>query len=282
MPHKPCNPDSRPSSPATKPNPARVRENQRRSRARRREYLEELEARIRNYESLGVQASVDIQHSARAVLVENARLREENAQLRIVNDRLKQQLEAKTEHNRDNVSADGDSQSLDRGGCSRDESRTWTAVCAPAVESNEEPEIEPLQSNFHMTGRCDGEVSIVNELSLPITTQAGSLQPSPTSTTPSMSDVGQPSTSETASHDRFPAQRETDAQEVICGRSQHVELSTDTSSCEYAAQIITSMRADVTPDDVRADLGCNESIEEWKKCKVNNAKLFIAMDLYTV
>ena len=282
MPHKSRDPDSRPSSSATNPNPARVRENQRRSRARRKEYLEELEAKLRSYESLGVQASVDIQHSARAVLAENARLREENAQLRIVNDKLKHELEAKTEPNKDNISADGDSQSLERGGCSRDESRTWTAVCAPAVESSEEPETEPLQSNFHTTGRCDGEISTLNELSLPVTTQAGSLQLSPTSTTPSMSDVDQPSTSETASHDRFPAQQETDAQEMTCDRNYHADLSTDTSSCEYAAQIITSMRADVTPDDVRADLGCNESIEEWKRCKVNNAKLFVAMDLYTV
>lgn len=282
MPPKSCNSDSRPSSPATKPNPARVRENQRRSRARRKEYLEELEARLRNYESLGIQASVDVQHSARTVLVENARLREENAQLRIVNDRLKQQLEAKPEHNRDNISADGDSQSLERGRVSRDESRTWAAVCAPAVESNEEPAAESLQSNFHTTGRCDGELAIVNELSLPMTTQAGSFQPSPTPTAPSMSDVDQPSTSETASHDRFPAQQETDAQEMTCGRNYHADLSTDTSSCEYAAQIITSMRADVTTDDVRADLGCNESIGDWKRCKVNNAKLFVAMDLYTV
>ena len=244
--------------------------------------MEELEARLRSYESLGVQASVDIQHSARAVLAENARLREENAQLRIVNDRLKHELEAKTEPNKENISADGDIQSLESGECSRDESRTWTAVCAPAVESNEEPDTEPLQSNLHTTGQCDREISRMNELSLPITTEAGSLQPSPISTTPSMSDVDQPSTSETTSHDRFPAQQETDAQEMTCGRNYPADFSTDTSSCEYAAQIITSMRADVTPDDVRADLGCNESIEEWKKCKVNNAKLFVAMDLYSV
>lgn len=281
MPHRPRDPDSRPSSPAAKPNPARVRENQRRSRARRKEYLEELEARLRNFESLGVQASVDIQHSARAVVAENVRLREENAQLRIVNDRLKQELEAKTER-KDNVSADRDSQSLEREECSRDGSRTWTAVCGPAVESNGQPETEPLQSSFHTTGRCDEEISTVNELSLPISTHQDFLQPSPTSTNPSTSDIDQPSRNETASHDRFPAQQETNAQEVTYRQSNHADFSTDTSSCEYAAQIITSMRADVTPDDVRADLGCNESIEEWEKCKVNNAKLFVAMDLYTV
>ena len=282
MSHRSRGSDSRPSSPATKPNSARVRENQRRSRARRKEYLEELEARLRNYESLGIQASVDLQHSARAVLAENTRLREENAHLRIANDKLKQDLEAKTERNIDNVSVDREIQSLERVLYHRGGSNTSTAVCGPAVESNEEPETEHLQSSFHATGRCDAEASAINELSSPITTQAGSFQPPPISTNPSMSDIDQPSRCECASRGRFPAQQETNAQEVTCGRSSNADLSTDTSSCEYAAQIITSMRADVTADDVRADLGCGESIEEWKRCKVNNAKLFVAMDMYTV
>ena len=281
MPHEPRSPDDHPSSPATKPNSARVRENQRRSRARRKEYLEELEARLRNYESLGVQASVDLQHSARAVLVENSRLREENAQLKLVNDSLKQELEARTEHNKDNIYADRDGRSLEQQGSSRGRSRAWTAVCGPAVESNDELETEPLQSNVHTTGQCNGEISLVNELSLPIATQADSLQTPLASTNPSMSNIEQPSRSETASHDHFLPQQEADAQEVACSRTYQADLSTDTSSCEYAAQIITSMRADVTTDDVRADLGCGEGIEDWKRCKVNNAKLFVAMDLYT-
>ena len=282
MPPKSCGPDSRPLSLAASPNPARVRENQRRSRARRKEYLEELEARLRSYESLGVQASIDIQLSARAVLSENARLREENAQLKIENNKLNQELEGKTEHSIDNVSADRDSQSLERGEYSSEQSGTRKAVCGLAVENNEDLEIEPLESAFHMTGPCDGELATETEPLRPITAQPNALQPFPTSTNPSMSDIDQPSRRETASHDRYPTQQETNKQEVICGRRHHADLNTDTSSCEYAAQIITSMRADVTPDDVRADLGCNESIEKWEKCKVKNAKLFVAMDRYTV
>ncbi len=282
MPPNPCGPDSRPLSLATSPNPARVRENQRRSRARRKEYLEELQARLRSYESFGVQASVDIQLSARAVLAENARLREENARLKIENEKLNQELEERTEQSIDNVSADRDSQILERGEYLREESGTGKAVCGLAVESNEDLETEPLQSSFHTTGRCDGEIATETEPSLPVTTQPSSLQPSPTSTNPSMSDIDQHSRHEIASPDRSPIQQETNIQGVTCGRSHHADLSTDTSSCEYAAQIITSMRADVTPDDVRTDLGCNESIEKWKTCKVKNAKLFVTMDRYTV
>jgi hypothetical protein len=53
----------------------RVRNNQRRSRARRREYLSELEEKYRTCEQLGVKASAEMQAAARKVLDENNRLR---------------------------------------------------------------------------------------------------------------------------------------------------------------------------------------------------------------
>ncbi|KAL5387066.1 hypothetical protein DPSP01_003678 [Paraphaeosphaeria sporulosa] len=56
-------------------NLARIRDNQRRSRARRKEYLHELEARLRDYEQVGIEASAEIQSAARKVLDENRRLR---------------------------------------------------------------------------------------------------------------------------------------------------------------------------------------------------------------
>lgn len=54
---------------------ARIRDNQRRSRARRKEYLADLETRYRTCEQLGVQASAEIQAAARRVVDENRRLR---------------------------------------------------------------------------------------------------------------------------------------------------------------------------------------------------------------
>ncbi|PNS18378.1 hypothetical protein CAC42_6195 [Sphaceloma murrayae] len=56
-------------------NLVRTRENQRRSRARRREYIADLEAKYRKYEAMGAEASVEIQVAARKVLEENRRLR---------------------------------------------------------------------------------------------------------------------------------------------------------------------------------------------------------------
>ncbi|KAI0159000.1 hypothetical protein BJ166DRAFT_499030 [Pestalotiopsis sp. NC0098] len=58
-----------------KANLTRIRENQRRSRARRKEYLQELEQRIRAYEQQGIEASTEIQQAARKVADENRKLR---------------------------------------------------------------------------------------------------------------------------------------------------------------------------------------------------------------
>ncbi|KAK3375879.1 hypothetical protein B0T24DRAFT_208359 [Lasiosphaeria ovina] len=54
---------------------ARVRENQRRSRARRREFVESLQTRVQEYERRGVEATLEMQRIARAVALQNSRLR---------------------------------------------------------------------------------------------------------------------------------------------------------------------------------------------------------------
>ncbi|KAF9739363.1 hypothetical protein PMIN01_01997 [Paraphaeosphaeria minitans] len=56
-------------------NLARIRDTQRRSRARRKEYMHELEARLRDYEQVGIKASAELQSATRKVLDENRRLR---------------------------------------------------------------------------------------------------------------------------------------------------------------------------------------------------------------
>ncbi|KAK4924670.1 hypothetical protein LTR66_016448, partial [Elasticomyces elasticus] len=61
---------------SNKANLARIRDNQRRSRARRKEYLNELETKYRMCEQTGVEASAEIQAAARKVVDENRRLRQ--------------------------------------------------------------------------------------------------------------------------------------------------------------------------------------------------------------
>ncbi|KAG7287924.1 hypothetical protein NEMBOFW57_007442 [Staphylotrichum longicolle] len=62
--------------PQTKQTSTRVRDNQRRSRARKKEYLQDLERRVRQAEQQGVQASAAIQAAARQVAEENQKLRQ--------------------------------------------------------------------------------------------------------------------------------------------------------------------------------------------------------------
>jgi hypothetical protein len=57
-------------------NLARIRDNQRRSRQRRKEYLQELETKYRVCEQTGVEATAEVQKSARKVIDENIRLRQ--------------------------------------------------------------------------------------------------------------------------------------------------------------------------------------------------------------
>jgi hypothetical protein len=53
----------------------RVRDNQRRSRARKKEYVQELEQKLRRLEAQGTKASIEIQQAARKVADENTQLR---------------------------------------------------------------------------------------------------------------------------------------------------------------------------------------------------------------
>ncbi|KAM5437030.1 hypothetical protein MferCBS31731_005685 [Microsporum ferrugineum] len=60
---------------AANPAAARIRDNQRRSRARRKEYIQDLEARIQRYERQGVDVAIEVQAAARKVARQNAMLR---------------------------------------------------------------------------------------------------------------------------------------------------------------------------------------------------------------
>ncbi|KAI4242850.1 MAG: hypothetical protein L6R42_010888 [Xanthoria sp. 1 TBL-2021] len=59
-------------------------------------------------------------------------------------------------------------------------------------------------------------------------------------------------------------------------RNEDTDADPDTSSCHLAAQIITSMRSDISCEQVRQELGCTEKEE----CKVGNSKLLDVMDRF--
>lgn len=225
--------DSNPAPPA-----ARIRENQRRSRARRKEYLQYLEQKLRKCEQAGVKASVDIQLAARKVVEENQKLREENGRLRQERENLRgvnERMKAILHGNQQN----------------RAEASTGEEYRAEVP-----------------SGTGDGEPDAPSQLQ----ESTGSSLEEPTTTRLKGEEIYTPPTT---------TQPEPPPEVSYSSQNNEIVLSDDTSSCEYAAHIITSMRADISTDDVRADLGCCGDVGEWRKCKVDNSRLFVAVDRYT-
>ncbi|ERT01700.1 hypothetical protein HMPREF1624_02954 [Sporothrix schenckii ATCC 58251] len=69
-----------------------IRDNQRRCRARQKELVQDLQRRLQDYERRGVQASIHMQHAARAVSEENRRLRSLLARYGVSGDEIEQHL----------------------------------------------------------------------------------------------------------------------------------------------------------------------------------------------
>jgi hypothetical protein len=258
---------------ALAPNPARVRENQRRSRARRKEYLQELESKLQSCERFGVQASIDIQHAARAVSAENARLKEENRRLMGENQALMDVLVARNEEER-TVGSEYTSTAVEEtaekmAGSIHNASGERSSLSEPKDRTRTD---EDNLSNAHLP--VDPSACVTHTLA--------SRADSPAPRAPQMETHQIAIDDESLVDSQHPSSRlEQPPQSPIYNVNEGIVSGDDTSSCEYAAHIITSMRADVSTDDVRADLGCGNDVREWRKCKVNNGKLFVAMDRYT-
>ncbi|KAI5785786.1 hypothetical protein EDC01DRAFT_631703 [Geopyxis carbonaria] len=97
---------------------ARIRDNQRRSRARKREYLQSLESRLKRCQEEGVQANVELQKAARRVVEDNRLLRimlEENgADAAYIDSRLAELRASKSaETTADDAGGEGESEALD-------------------------------------------------------------------------------------------------------------------------------------------------------------------------
>ncbi len=182
-------------------NRTRVRDNQRRARARRQDYIREIEEKLHQYERQGTQATVEVQAAAKAVVHENQRLRQENLRL---TEEILELRELSSQERVDDRHANEDN-----------------------VTGSDRLSAESLHKSKRRLG--------------------GDAEP--------------------------PDRRGLGAVPFNSPRD-------DTSSCEYAAHIITSMRRDVNTDDIRSELGCGDDVEHWQSCKVDNARLFVAVDRY--
>lgn len=236
---------------------ARIRENQRRSRARKKEYIHDLERRLRKFEQHGVEATVEVQAAAKHVAEENARLRS-LLRLRGVRDaEIDEYLHASDQK-----------------------------IVSPIYNQHAalESQIMHPASNFPT-------VSNGNQNDLETMPEGRSREPLSPETeqdewnTPSTARQDYPNEQSYRHVTRYSNTLDNlshyASQEIIrlstLGPERDSELRRmrdDKTSCEEAASIIASMRGLEDPEAIRAELGCSPGLS----CKVGNMAIFQAMD----
>ncbi|KAF2271353.1 uncharacterized protein EI97DRAFT_286063 [Westerdykella ornata] len=252
-------------------NLARIRENQRRSRARRKEYVQELEAKIRHHEKMGIGASAEIQSAARRVLEENRRLR---AMLR-----TRGVPEREIAAALDQTSAAPVLQSM------LDRRRTLPMTPTEPADDSPTPEFQPqraelsppamvpqptlpltipedLTPNSPLTS-VDTPISEAETPYLPIeTTQAVDIK------TEAALDYNPPTDQYSSDNWGFPSQHLYTFEPIPFSYS---------SSCISAANIIRTVHGDCGPE-LEMDLGCRAAGQD---CRVANSLIFNVMEKYS-
>ena len=250
-----------------KANLARIRDNQRRSRARRKEYLQELEGKFRNCELLGVEASSEIQSAARRVAEENKRLRAllrargvgdaevdeflgrpstENPQFPSAAAALDAMLKVKRP-------CRGETPGCSRQGSESSSNNTWEPGSG----------LPPAQD---MRNRQE----------------AGVMVPATAITDPVLTPYTQTSSDGYVHSGYLPLDSTYPSGEWIVQNGHSYDLGEElagdggTSSCNFAASVITSMRDGVNVDRVKQELGCTPGAD----CTVDSSTLFTVMDHY--
>ncbi|KAI4220361.1 MAG: hypothetical protein L6R36_007676 [Xanthoria steineri] len=322
----PPTPTSPPSNSAT-----RIRDNQRRSRARRKEYILELEAKVRGYEQGGVTASAEIQAAARKVVAENEVLREEVTRLKEENQRLRmgsgpgdgmseghnesnnnhekgeaheramitpssssQKGKRTSDQNHNNSTGDESTRRMQRGPI-RGNHEGYTTSPNHHHRSTETPSAAPLTTFPHNTSTnptSPGSLSSPTFAfhSTQSTASIGTAYPSPPTSSqhnyshphyPPLPPPRQQQTIQQLSYPSYPSEPHAASSQphlhpplALAARNEDSDADPDTSSCHLAAQIITSMRSDISCEQVRQELGCTEREE----CKVGNSRLLDVMD----
>lgn len=277
------------------PNAARVRDNQRRSRARRKEYTKELEARLREYELKGVKVAQEIQDAARAVL-------EENKRLKIIIEELRKEhgntAAPKAKGNRSRVTEELESKlsvtglwkdTGTRGKMSTDAKKDKSSI--PAVTPHPSLHNSPpcALSMYHIGSMAQKERYPSSSMSPQV---VNGYAPKDISVPRSQGDKSILKSSENRQVDLQtlptpPRENPMQNQPHIDPQStyktspalkEELNSTDDSSSCAFAVAILTSMRADVSTEEIKADLGCATDFE---KCKIDNKRLFGAVDKYT-
>jgi hypothetical protein len=250
----------------------RIRDNQRRSRTRRKELIDDLQARVKEYERKGVTATQQMQHAARYVALENTRLRtllarhgvqqaEVDAYLRSCDGNeaiqgLATDIPAMPLSGRNPPSA-----STSR--CSASTTQT-TNKCQPANHtleaSNSQLHIPKHQTPSPLVSAEDSKLSGLSYILEDRTAQ----QPLQLHKEPAVQTTAAPECPNTA--DCF-------CPPTVTPSNQSIDNGLEIS-CETAASIIIEMRGQGDVDSIRASLGCAGR----ESCTVRNSTVLQIMD----
>ncbi|KAF1841228.1 uncharacterized protein K460DRAFT_380937 [Cucurbitaria berberidis CBS 394.84] len=266
-------------------NLARIRDNQRRSRARRKEYLHELETKLRSCEQVGIEASSEIQTAARKVLDENRRLRALLHERGVSEPEVIIALGGPPDRSYDKISsAPTLNAMLERRITCNLASSTSSPTPSHARAASMPrhlPSVPPITipaPRPTALSCCDSPSpsSMVSSMGTP--------PPPPAYSTPYYTAPMTPSAAEIKVEDvRYNYPYEQHYHNTWTYPSDYNYVADpaatyySTSSCVDAANIIRTMRSDVGPE-LETDLGCRTSDQD---CYVNNHIVFNVMDKYS-
>lgn len=224
----------------------RVRDNQRRSRARRKEYIQHLEQRLRSFETLGVAASQEIQQAGRKVAEENALLRSLLVLRGVTEDEIEAFLKSHDEYT--------------PGGMLRS---------APAINCSVKPPIRQWvvlgvsQRNFDGTSNISPRTEEIDGQNVPTYGQSV--------------EVHTYANRQELTTDRASPNSPADIPGIAPtpqGFNGDQREKGHFTSCESAARIIAGLRGYSDTHEVRSELGCGADAD----CMVKNLNLFEMFD----
>ncbi|MCJ1224477.1 hypothetical protein MMC12_001122 [Toensbergia leucococca] len=247
-----------------KPHLARIRDNQRRSRARRQEYLQELEERLRDCRLQGVEVSSELQTAARSVADENRRLRALLKSRGITGDEINAYvIESKDDGRPISRLAALESLLGKEIPCEREGNGCFgrdLGPCRPPSTSTPAPMLEsvqdyPLREAFFPPFANQ----TVDDDNMPPIQRSSGLDLPPNSFVQQLLPEEIQAKDSTATHS-----------------NNELFEDNNTSSCEFAAGIITGMKSGLLNSEIKIELGCRTEVD----CKVDNSTVFTVLDRY--
>lgn len=224
---------------------ARIRDNQRRSRARRKEYVRDLEQRLRRFENLGVEATQEVQAAGRKVAEENVLLRSLLRHLGVAEKEVQEYLKSHATYPIPYTTSSATSPPLaisrlpTTGSCNL-KSRDISQLNSFHRESN-----YILREKDAISVGSSPLDSVIHSPSNPLHTHASSAEQLAAGDVP------------------------IDVQE-----NRAREDTAHSTSCETAAKLIMTMRSYPDIRDVRSELGCHSE----SNCTVRNMDIFEILD----